>query len=719
MRLRRAALVLTLILTVGVLGLVASPGWASTTGPETVFGFGDAGFYGSSAGIPGAQALAGMAATPTGHGYWLAAVDGGVFSFGDAAFYGSLGGKRLNAPVVGIASTPSGHGYWLAAADGGVFSFGDAAFYGSMGARRLNSAVVGMASTPSGHGYWLTAADGGVFSFGDAAFYGSMGGRRLSSPVVGMASTPSGRGYWLVAADGGVFSFGDAVFHGSAVSSALLTRFSGIAATPSGTGYWLVATNGGVFSFGNAGFFGSAAGLPTGRQAVGIEASPSGNGYWVVSRATPASAGSPSSPGGGTTTPGTASPGTGTVPTIGVNVYFSRAGVAACDAVYPVSRAVTPPQVLTGAMTALLAGPTPAETAAGYRSFFSSATAGTLNWAHVYDNGLARVDFANFSSIIPNASSSCGSQGLLAALDHTATQFASVKSAVYSFDGSVAAFYEWLQMVPPTVGPTTPAPGLVGALSQAYGQEQALSATYSGVVAALGSVGPFPNVVSAEGQHISTITTLAANHQVSLPAGPVPAQAAPTTLAAACQLGVSLEQATVSMYGALLPQVAPWADVTQAFQNLQSAAAQHLTAFQSCGSPPTSSSPATPVLTGALAQAYGQELTLSATYSNVITALGSVGPFLNMVSAETQHVSTVTTLALNHQVSLPGAPVPGQASPTTLAAACQLGASLEQATVSMYGTLLPEVAPWADVTQAFQNLQSAATQHLTAFQRCS
>ena len=61
------------------------------------------------------------------------APDGGVFAFGDAAFYGSMGAAVLNQPIVGMAATPDGRGYWLAAADGGIFAFGDAAFYGSMG----------------------------------------------------------------------------------------------------------------------------------------------------------------------------------------------------------------------------------------------------------------------------------------------------------------------------------------------------------------------------------------------------------------------------------------------------------------------------------------------------------------------------------------------------------------------------------------------------------
>ena len=41
---------------------------------------------------------------------------------------------HLNQPIVGMAATRSGHGYWLIARDGGVFTFGDAHFYGSTGA---------------------------------------------------------------------------------------------------------------------------------------------------------------------------------------------------------------------------------------------------------------------------------------------------------------------------------------------------------------------------------------------------------------------------------------------------------------------------------------------------------------------------------------------------------------------------------------------------------
>ena len=180
-------------------------GWRRMVGQCSCFG--DAGFFGSTGAVRLNRPIVGMAATPSGRGYWLVAADGGVFAFGDAGFYGSTGGVHLDQPIVGVAATPSGRGYWLVAADGGVFAFGDAGFYGSTGGMRLDEPVVGMAATPSGRGYWLVASDGGVFTFGDAGFYGSTGGVRLNrADGVGMAATPSGRGYWFVGADGGVFS---------------------------------------------------------------------------------------------------------------------------------------------------------------------------------------------------------------------------------------------------------------------------------------------------------------------------------------------------------------------------------------------------------------------------------------------------------------------------------------------------------------------------------
>ncbi len=103
-------------------------------------------------------------------------VDKDVFLMNDnalSALTGTFPVDPSNAPIVGIASTPSGNGYWVAAADGGVFSFGDAVFYGSAANLKLVKPVVAIAASPTGKGYRLTAEDGGVFCFGDAAYFGS------------------------------------------------------------------------------------------------------------------------------------------------------------------------------------------------------------------------------------------------------------------------------------------------------------------------------------------------------------------------------------------------------------------------------------------------------------------------------------------------------------------------------------------------------------------
>jgi hypothetical protein len=225
--------------------------------------------------------VTGMAATPSGDGYWLVAADGGIFSFGDATFEGSLGATRLTGPIVGMASTRDGKGYWLVAADGGVFAYGDAGFYGSMGGKPLDQPVVGMAPTPDGLGYWLVAADGGVFAFGDARFYGSMGGKPLDAQMVGVAATTDGNGYWLVGADGGVFAYGDAGYFGSVAGKPIPDSVVGIAAAPHDEGYWLAGWNGSVYNFGVPNFGSTASTIPD-SPVTAIAATPDGGGYWLL-----------------------------------------------------------------------------------------------------------------------------------------------------------------------------------------------------------------------------------------------------------------------------------------------------------------------------------------------------------------------------------------------------------------------------------------------------
>jgi peptidoglycan/xylan/chitin deacetylase (PgdA/CDA1 family) len=273
---------------------LAAAATAPTPAAGQPVGFGNAGNFGGLGGQTLAAPVVGMAANPSGTGYWLVGTDGGIFAFGDAQFYGSTGGQRLNRPVVAMAATPDGNGYWLVASDGGIFAFGDAQFYGSTGGMSLNRPVVGMAATPSGRGYWLVASDGGIFAYGDAPFYGSTGGITLNKPVVGMAAGPDGNGYWLVASDGGIFAYGDAPFYGSMAGAPLQAPVIGVAATPGGKGYWLVASDGGIFTFGDAPFLGSIGGQALPDPIVAIAAVPDGSGYWLLPGPPPPPIGGPS-----------------------------------------------------------------------------------------------------------------------------------------------------------------------------------------------------------------------------------------------------------------------------------------------------------------------------------------------------------------------------------------------------------------------------------------
>jgi hypothetical protein len=96
------------------------------------------------------------------------------------------------------------------------------------------------------------------------------------------------------------------------------------------------------------------------------------------------------------------------------------------------------------ALEALLQGPTADEQANGLSSFFSAETAGMLNAAAVRD-GVAWIDFRDFSALVPNASTSAGSAQLLDQLAGTIFQFDAIGEAALSFDGSCDAFWNWLQ----------------------------------------------------------------------------------------------------------------------------------------------------------------------------------------------------------------------------------------------------------------------------------
>ena len=88
--------------------------------------------------------------------------------------------RSFPGPVTGIAAPPSGSGYWLTDAEGAVSAHSVQGF-GSMAGTPLNAPVSHIISTADGGGYWLVAADGGTFAFG---------ARASTGPWEGSGSTP-------------------------------------------------------------------------------------------------------------------------------------------------------------------------------------------------------------------------------------------------------------------------------------------------------------------------------------------------------------------------------------------------------------------------------------------------------------------------------------------------------------------------------------------------
>lgn len=126
-----------------------------------------------------------------------------------------------------------------------------------------------------------------------------------------------------------------------------------------------------------------------------------------------------------------------------VTIFLARTGSGECDDVVAVQREVGGRPTLRTGMEQLLAGPTEAEKAEGLGGWFSESTKDLLISAE-REGDVARIDFKDLRQVIPNASSSCGSAGLLAQLDSTAKQFGATQT-LYSINGDTETFYNWLQ----------------------------------------------------------------------------------------------------------------------------------------------------------------------------------------------------------------------------------------------------------------------------------
>jgi len=97
--------------------------------------------------------------------------------------------------------------------------------------------------------------------------------------------------------------------------------------------------------------------------------------------------------------------------------------------------------VLRAALESLFQGPQPAD-GDGLSSLFSTDTAELLADVAVRPDGTAVVDLAG---MVPNASTSAGSEAFLAELNATVFQFPTPNRVEYRLEGSCDAFWEWLQ----------------------------------------------------------------------------------------------------------------------------------------------------------------------------------------------------------------------------------------------------------------------------------
>lgn len=152
------------------------------------------------------------------------------------------------------------------------------------------------------------------------------------------------------------------------------------------------------------------------------------------------------------TTPPTAAP-SPTVPAVGtmmtVTVYYGNVELnpeADCSRVFPVERrAPFDPAVAQVALRALFAGPTAAEAAAGYSSLFSEETAGILIGLRV-EGDTVYINLRDVRSLIPNASSSCGSAQFFAEVETTLGELIPFERVIYAIEGDPEPFYEWVQL---------------------------------------------------------------------------------------------------------------------------------------------------------------------------------------------------------------------------------------------------------------------------------
>ncbi len=118
-----------------------------------------------------------------------------------------------------------------------------------------------------------------------------------------------------------------------------------------------------------------------------------------------------------------------------------------------------------------------------------------------------------------------------------------------------------------------------------------------------------------------------------------------------------------------------------------------------------------------LVYAMEDENLAQAEYDVIIDTLGVQKPFSNIIKAEATHISLLTPLFEEYDVSVPDKDWKSLVVvPETLDIAYEIGVEAEEKNITMYESFLKENLP-DDVREVFEALMNASEKHLVAFQR--
>lgn len=115
-----------------------------------------------------------------------------------------------------------------------------------------------------------------------------------------------------------------------------------------------------------------------------------------------------------------------------------------------------------------------------------------------------------------------------------------------------------------------------------------------------------------------------------------------------------------------------------------------------------------------LALTLEDEYRAKAMYEAVVARYGQATPFVNLISAEQNHIGMLTNLMTSKGMLVAPVIQPAQA-PDTLEKALQAGAEAEVANIALYEKMLAQDNVPEDVQALFTRLMGASRQHLRAF----